>query len=53
MLLFKNYSLAELTYLQVKLNKTKSFRRNTKKTNSISVNEQNTQKEKDNIRKDK
>ena len=31
-LLFKNYSLVELKYQQMRLNKTKSFLGNTKKT---------------------
>ena len=40
-LIFKNYLLAELTYLQTRANKTNSFLGN-KKANGNSVNEQNT-----------
>lgn len=41
---FKNYSLAELTYLSIRLNNTKSFLGNTKKTNRNSVNMENIHK---------
>ena len=41
---FKNYSLAELTYLWIRLNNTKSFLGNTKKTNRNSVNVENAHK---------
>lgn len=42
---FQNYSLLEITYLltYIRLNMTKSFLGNTKKTNKNSVIEQNTQ----------
>ena len=38
----KNYSLAEVTYLLIGFNKTKSFQWNTKKTDRNHINEQNT-----------
>lgn len=41
---FKNYSLAELTYLWIRLNNTKSFLGSTKKTNRNSVNMENIHK---------
>ena len=40
-LLFKNYSLVEVIHMLIKFNKTKSFLRNTKNTDTNSVNEQN------------
>ena len=38
----KNYSLAELTYLQIRLNKTKFFLRYTNKTDRNCVNQHKT-----------
>ena len=40
-LLFKNYSLVEVIHMLIKFNKTKSFLRNTKNTDTNGVNEQN------------
>ena len=40
----KKYSLAEFTYLQIRLDLTKSFLGNTKKTDRNNVNEQNTRR---------
>ena len=42
-LIFKNYSLAEDTYLLIRLNKTKFFWWNTNNTDRNGINEQNTQ----------
>ena len=48
-LLFKNYLLAEVRYLQIRFNKTNSFPGNTKKTDGYGVNEHD--KQRDNITK--
>ena len=55
-LLFKNYSLLEVTQLLIKFNKTNFFPRNTKNNERNDVNKQNTHmhttySEKDNIAK--
>lgn len=51
--LFKTFSLAELTYMRIRLNRTKPLLGNTKKTDRNNVNEQATLTltEKDSIRK--
>ena len=41
-LLFKNYSIAEVMYLLIRLNKIRSVLCNTKNTDRNGVNEQNT-----------
>ena len=41
-LLFKNYSLVEVTYLLIRVNKTEFFHRNTKNTDRNGANKQNT-----------
>ena len=46
-LLFKNYSVAKLTYLGTRLNEMKSYLGNKKKNNRNSVNKQNTEKERE------
>ena len=44
-LLFKNYLLAEVRYLQIRFNKTNSFPGNTKKTDGYGVNKHNKHRE--------
>ena len=46
-LLFKNYSIAKLTYLGTRLIEMKSYLGNKKKNNRNSVNKQNTEKERE------
>ena len=41
-MLFKNYSLIEVTYLLIRFNKTKISQKNTKNTDRNGVNKQNT-----------